>query len=235
MSKSKTPDLPYLVVIPARGGSKQLPRKNILHLAGKPLIGWSIQHALSMFPPNQVLVSTDCKEIANIALEFGATVPFVRPEHLSQDESETEPVILHALDWFVDHHFEPEGVVLLQPTSPLRKKGALLSAIKQFEESESDSLLSVCESHHFFWKDPGEPKALYDYKNRPRRQDLTQNDLYFKENGSIYITKTSTLRECKNRLCGTISLFIMSEEESIEIDSKTDFSILNELISGEHN
>ncbi len=233
MDSIKPKELPYLVVIPARMGSKQVPRKNILNLAGKPLIAWSIQHALSIFHPHQVLVSTDCPDITDIALAHGATVPFVRPDNLSQDESETEPVVLHALDWFVEHHFEPEGIVLMQPTSPFRKKGALLSAIKQFEDNGSDSLLSVCETHHFFWKNPADPKALYDFRNRPRRQDISQDDCYYKENGSIYITKTSILREQKNRLGGIISLFIMSEEESVEVDSETDFLILNKLILGE--
>ncbi len=221
----------YLAIIPARGGSKGLPRKNILELAGKPLIAWSIEQALNVDKINTVLVSTDDSEIASIAKKYGADVPFMRPANLAEDTTATEPVLLHALDWYAANGQEYDAIILLQPTSPFRKDGILAEAIKKFERENADSLLSVCENHHFFWTNKENPQSLYDHQNRPRRQDIPADKRWYRENGSIYITKTSVFRNNKNRLGGKISMLIMSEEESWEIDSAVDFSIVEKLMT----
>ena len=218
-----------LAIIPARGGSKGLPGKNLRQLAGKPLIVWSIEHALRSNAIDTCLVSTDCPEIAETALCAGAHVPFLRPAELASDTSPTEPVMLHAL-----HAVEQDGhvfdhIALLQPTSPLRRDGMIDRALAQLRAEGADSLLSVTESHAFFWqKDP--VRAGYDYRNRPRRQDIPPCDRQFRETGSLYLTARDVLVCERNRLGGSITLFETSEEEGFEIDSLADFQLLEFLM-----
>lgn len=222
----------YLAIIPARGGSKGVPGKNLRLIAGKPLLVWSIEQALAVPSIRHVVVSTDDVEIAEVARRHGAEVPFMRPACLAEDGTPTEPVLEHALNWYAAQGETPDAIILLQPTSPCRHAETLVRAIKQFEAEGADSLLGVCENQHFFWTDPHDPKALYDFQNRPRRQDIQPQDRWYRENGSIYITATDTFRKARNRLGGKISLFVMSEEESWEIDSLADFFIVATFMSG---
>ena len=223
--------LKYLAIIPARGGSKGILGKNLKEVNGKPLIAWSIEHALSSPEIQQVIVSTDNEEIARVSEDYGAEVPFIRPIDLAQDATPTEPVLIHALDFYEKQGYFFDAVILLQPTSPFRKQSTLSKAIKEFENSNSDSLLSVCENHHFFWKNKAKPEALYDFQNRPRRQDISRFDRWYRENGSIYITRVDILQKNNNRLGGKISMFVMTEEESWEVDSAADLKIASVLMS----
>jgi N-acylneuraminate cytidylyltransferase len=221
----------YLAIIPARGGSKGVPGKNIREIASKPLIAWSIEAALGIDSVT-VVVSTDSDEIAAVATRYGAEVPFMRPAELATDVMGTEPVMLHALDYYVGKGRQFDAVILLQPTSPFRKPGAVVAAIDTFETERADSLLSVCENHHFFWRNPAMPDPLYDFRNRPRRQDIRPENRLYRETGSIYITKIDILRGERNRLGGKIAMFVMTENESWEIDTLADFQIISALMSG---
>lgn len=219
----------YTAVIPARAGSKGIPNKNIVHVNGLPLVVWSIKQALSSQYINRVIVSTDSEQIASIALDAGAEVPGLRPANIAGDTASTETALLHAYRSWISGDGD-DAIVLLQPTSPLRLSGTIDKAIKHFVSSEADSLFTACENHAFFWKNMNNPEALYDYQNRPRRQDIVGDDRWFRENGSIYITKASILEECNNRLGGKVAMFLMGEDESLEIDSLVELEILDKLM-----
>ncbi|MDP4540583.1 acylneuraminate cytidylyltransferase family protein [Qipengyuania sp. DY56-A-20] len=218
-----------LAIIPARGNSKGLPGKNIREIAGKPLIAWSIEQALESSFVTDTLVSTDSPEIADVARASGALVPFLRPSHLASDTAATEPVMLHALAEMERNRGAYDLILLLQPTSPYRTSGTIDRAFEKFVETGADSLLSVVESHAFLWqRDP--VRASYDYCNRPRRQDIKPEDRRYRETGSLYLTKRQVLVEQENRLGGEIMLFEMNEKEGLEIDSLTDFVVLESIM-----
>ena len=214
--------------IPARGGSKGIPRKNINEIAGKPLIVHSIEYAFSSRLINEVVVSTDDSEIAKIARNAGAEV-MIRPPEFSTDSATTESVIQHFINKYKTN---PDKIVLLQPTSPYRPKGSLDSAINHFIENGFDSMLSISPTHRFFWRVKKDNTAFaeYDYLNRPRRQDLKREDIRFVENGSLYIFTRQQFENSGNRLGGKIGFVEWPEDYSIEIDTPLDFSIAEKLI-----
>ena len=213
--------------IPARGGSKGIPEKNIKEFAGKPLVVHSIEYALNCSQIDEVVVSTDDDKIAKIARKAGAEI-VKRPPELSTDQATTESAIHHFVNKFNN---KPDIIVLLQPTSPYRPKGSLENAITHFTENGFDSLLSITPTHRFFWraKDDQTVFAEYDYLNRPRRQDMKLDDIRYVENGSLYIFTRKQFDKTENRLGGKIGYVEWPKEYSLEIDTPLDFDILEKL------
>ena len=225
-----------VALIPARSGSRGILGKNIKKIAGKPLIAWSIEHALSCNLVDAVYVSTNCEEIAQISRNYGAVVPFLRPRKISLDTSPTETAVEHFCHYLDQKKLKYENILLIQCTSPIRAGDRFDSAIEYFSKKKFDSLISVAESHRFCWKNSKVPTADYDFKKRPRRQDILPANKSFVETGSFYLFKISKFLETKNRICGKHGLYVTPEEEALDIDSMLDFfvceSLLNFIMSG---
>lgn len=214
-------------IIPARGGSKGIPRKNLKLLEGKPLIVWSIEQVLSTRGLTPY-VSTEDDEIASVAEAAGATI-IERPEELARDETASEPVIEHAIDVITDAVGRPEQVMFLQATSPLRLPGTLSRCLDEFAITGADSMVGVVPAEIFMWRRVPQVEALYPYDARPRRQDLKPSQLRYRETGSLYLTRTDVYEKQHNRLGGKIELFIMDPLEGIDIDAEHDFTLAESL------
>lgn len=209
-----------VAIIPARAGSKGIKDKNIIEFCGRPLLAWSIQQAKNSKQVNSVYVSTDGREIAEVAKKFGAEV-IVRPYSISSDYATSESALLHALSE-IEKKEEIDAVVFLQATSPLRRQGDIDAAIEKFVRDGLDSLFSVAilDDYCIWEKKNGQLSSLtYDYKNRGRRQE---REPYYLENGSIYIFKPDVIKKYNNRLGGKIGMYEMPFSQSFEIDTSRD-------------
>jgi len=220
MYKNKT----YLAVIPARGGSKRLPRKNVLDLAGKPLIAWTIEASLNSPHIDKTLVSSDDDEILSIAKRYSAET-IKRPSKFASDTSSSFDAIKHAIETTT---LQYDYVVLLQPTSPLRNKHNINAAIELLEQKKADAIISVCEIEHSpLWANTlPDNGAMNNFLRKElinqRSQDLPK---HYRLNGAIYICKTDKLlKEGSFFIKDNIFSYIMKAEQSIDIDSSTDFS-----------
>lgn len=211
----------YIVaIILARGGSKGIPKKNLLDFCGKPLVAWSIEHAKNTRSVSSVWVSSDDLKILNVAKQYDAQV-IKRPKNLSTDSASAELGYLHAIEHIEKEH-KIDLVVALQATSPIRESRDLELAIKKFYEGKYDSMFSASPLGDFLiWKkkDNTYRSLNYNYKNRPRRQKFEEQ---FVENGSFYIFKPKLLKKNKNRLGGKIGISLMEFWKSFELDEKDD-------------
>lgn len=216
-------------IIPARGGSKGISGKNLVEICGKPMIAYSIEQAQQTAEITEVFVSTDSGDIAEVARSGGATV-IDRPAEISGDTASSESALLHALDEIRPRRgCDPDIVVFLQATSPLRPPEAVGEAVRTLIREGADSLFSASPVHGFVWRrDPGGPAPVnYDPASRPRRQECME---HIEENGSIYVFKPWVLREGGSRLGGKIAVSMMDPVFAAQVDEPEDLNRIGALI-----
>lgn len=213
-----------IAFIPARGGSKSIPLKNIKEFCGKPLIYWTTKAAIETPKINEVVIATDSLEIENIvkSFTFKKVSVYRRDKVNAEDTSSTESVIL---EYLLKSNIRPlDCFILIQVTSPLLTNYDLENGLELFKNS--DAVLSCVESKRFLWSESGKP-LNYDYNNRPRRQDF---DGFLMENGAFYISSVEDIIKSKNRISGKIAISKMPEYTAVEIDEEEDWIVAESLM-----
>ena len=221
-----------LAIIPARGGSRGIPRKNIRLLCGKPLIAYTIETALSSKLIDRAVVSTEDEEIAEVSKKWGAEI-ITRPSELARDDTPSLPVLQHAIGYLEEvKDYHPEIIVILQPTSPLRIVDDIDSAIEEFLKGGYQSIASVCEAEH----PPHWMYTLAGSRLKPvirggekviRRQDAPK---VYRLNGAVYVSSRDTTMKENRVLCRHTRAYIMPVERSIDIDTELDLKLAELLM-----
>ncbi len=225
-----------LAIIPARGGSKGIPHKNIADVAGKPLIYYSIDLGLQAIQKGLIdrcIVSTDDDEIASVARNLGAEVPFMRPPEISTDTSKSVDFILHAIDYFERQNEFYDAVLLLQPTSPLRSLQDVENIIKLFENGDQDSLISVYREDHVhemvsYYDHDGIGIPLNEGHNQGGRRQ--EHKSIFVRNGAFYLTRAKYIVEEKKVFSERPLLYEMSKAKSVNLDCMEDLELLRAVM-----
>lgn len=220
----------YIAVIPARGGSKRLPGKNLLQIAGKPLIVWTIEAAIESNIFDRVLVTTDSEEIAEVSRRAGAEVPFLRPPDLAADNATTIDVLTHIIDTLkLSDELPYSHLTLLQPTSPLRDSVSIKNSIKFLEENKADAVISICKTEHSpLWSNILPSNNSLENFIAEKIQKTPSQDLpsHYRLNGAIYICNIKRMMKEKTLfLPNNCFGFVMSRKNSIDIDDQVDFDL----------
>jgi CMP-N,N'-diacetyllegionaminic acid synthase len=229
--------LRILAIIPARGGSKGIPRKNLANLCGRPLIAWSIATANALLEQGVVaeaIVSTDDAEIAEVSRAHGAKVPFLRPAELANDTAKAIAYVTHALDFMTAKGQDFDAVMILQPTAPVRDPAAIASAVTRFADGSSNSLISCYQEDYI------NDVVSYEHDGsgylKPRRSDHNagvrrqEHGPVMVRNGALYVTRTSYIRETGSLVCERPTLMAMRRIDSFNIDTPDDLEILRALL-----
>lgn len=234
MERFSKKDLEIVAVIPARGGSKGVLRKNVSLVGGKPLIAWSIEVAKSCRSVDRVIVNTDDEEIAEVSRSYGAEVPFMRPSELAQDTSPVFDALNYGLDFFASQGYSSTHTMQLNPTSPLRTTQHLDQAVDLLVSSQADSVVTVTEAHtHPYWckkiTDKGQLKDFLEegpdkYKIR---QELPK---VFALNGSIFLAKNELIRNNSYYTENTVPL-LMTADHSLDIDTPWEMYLANLVLT----
>ncbi len=217
-----------IAIIPARGGSKSIPRKNLKLLNGKPLISYIIETAKQIDLINRVIVSSEDEEIRNVAKKYGAEVPFIRPKELAQDDTPTLPVLRHCIEYLESkENYVPDVIVLLYPTAPLLKKSSIIGAIKSLISNHYDSLFSGMEDRKHYWHQVnGELQRFYPQEVVNRQLSIP----LLKEDGCLYIATRDLIMEKREILGGKVGVHVLSEQEKTDIDYQSDFDYVEYLL-----
>ena len=226
-------DQSFLAIIPARGGSKRLKNKNILNLAGKPTIAYSIEVALKSKYINSVVVTSDSDEILQVSKEYGANT-IKRPKELAEDSTSSFDAIEHTIK-----SLEPyEYIVLLQPTSPLRSLNDIDKAIELLKEKKADAVISFCEvDHPVQWTTSlNSTLKLDNFIDNINTKRSQEQKKYYRLNGAIYIVRTKKLLEEKTFFLKKNSYaYIMDKRNSIDIDDEIDFLVAQTIVQNQNN
>jgi CMP-N-acetylneuraminic acid synthetase len=233
--------LNVIAIIPARGGSKGVPRKNIRLLGDKPLIAWTIETSLRSKILDRVIVSTDDHDIAELSVKVGAEIPFLRPSELAQDDTPDLPVYLHVLDYLAkQENYHPDVVVWLRPTSPLRLAEDVENTVNILISNEQlDCVRSVClAEHHPYWM-----KKLEDNCLIPFLHEIDENKFYrrqllppvYRLNGAVDVSWCKNVIEKKQLYAGKMAGYIMPPERSVDLDSELDFALAEVLLNRRNN
>lgn len=219
-----------IAIIPARGGSKGIPRKNLQPLAGKPLVAHTIEQARAAHTIDRVLVSTDDAEIGAVAQHDGAEVIW-RPAAISGDTASSEAALLHALDALQQSEgAAPELVVFLQCTSPLTQAADIDGAVHALLAEEADTALAVTPFHYFLWQQDEQGNAVGVNHEKAVRLLRQQRALQYRETGAVYVMRTAGFRQAKHRFFGKTALYIMPAERCLEIDEPFDLQVAEWLL-----
>lgn len=222
-----------IAIIPARGGSKRLPSKNIKILGDKPLIAWTIDAAIKSKVFDHVFVSTDSEEIASISREYGAEVPFLRPAELASDTATTNDVVIHLVDWYeAENSTKVSTITILQPTSPLRNVTHINEAFAEMKAKNAKAIISVCELEHpiQFCNQLDSDKSMAGFikqEDIKRTQDLSPT---YRLNGAIYIFDRSYVSRMNELYSKGTFAYIMDSKLSIDIDTQDDFDLVNYIL-----
>ncbi len=222
-----------LALIPAKGKSTRLKRKNALALCGKPMLQWTIEAAAESGVVDEIVVSTEDEEIANLAAQAGFPVPFMRDESLAVDPAGVESVALDALARLEAMGRSYEKIVILLPTSPLRTAADIKDAMALFDQKAARSLMSVTEYEHspysaYFEDDEGLLLPLFPDKNRLKSQELP---IAYRCNGAIHILDVEFFKRTKSYTCAPLLKFCMPHERSVDVDTADDFAYAEFLLS----
>ncbi|MFM6928210.1 MAG: cytidylyltransferase domain-containing protein [Bdellovibrio sp.] len=222
-----------LALILARAGSKRLPGKNIRHLLDKPLLAWSIESALNTSSISKVLVSTDSEEIQQVAMQYGAESPFLRPEKLSSDKATSVDAALHALDYAEENWGAFDSLILLEPTSPLRKMNDLGNGIQILKEnfSDADGVVSLGKIH---LENPSYCKQVHGKFIAPIELTPTSSEYYFPY-GVFYLVKTSVLRGQKDFYTDKMMPYYIERWQNYEVDDIYDFHCIEAILKMKMN
>lgn len=213
-----------LGIIPARGGSKGITKKNIVEVNGKPLIAWTIKEALKVPEIDRLICSTDDEDIANVAISYGCEVPFMRPKELSMDRVRVVGSVLHAIEWFENEGICYDITITLPCTSPLRTSEDIKKALHEYTTKNLKSLFGICECERPpYWtytiSDSNKVDPVFGMGKMGQRQTLPKT---YRPNGALYINDVKSLKKYKDLKEPSITGFVMEQLHSVDIDSEID-------------